>query len=351
MDIQRQKFPNVHWICWGGISFTYEVHPRIVVKAPRSGEFEGDQFRKELEIHQIFSESPPCPFIVQCIHVSEKGIFLEYMRDKTLNQRMQGNHIMDRKTMIVTKVEKLEPLPLRKEWMNDLAQAIAFLESLGLAHGDLRPDNILIDRDRLKLSDFDCTANFGSYHEACTPPYGRLLNETEAEEGARGTSGSLGPRTEQFALGSIYYYINYGFEVYGDRCLTEDPREHGPKAVDLLINMEFPTLNGNSRIDDIIYKCWHNKYATISGLAADTKALLDEEPCTGSNGEGNSTEENNREEKTEIEDPSGDGFEGFPSKKEFCQDLEKRGLVDLLCSGEPKDIGFKFEWYRHSLGG
>lgn len=41
--------------------------------------------------------------------------------------------------MVVTKVEKLEPLPLRKEWMNDLAQAVAFLESLNLAHGDLRP--------------------------------------------------------------------------------------------------------------------------------------------------------------------------------------------------------------------
>jgi hypothetical protein len=33
------------------------------------------------------------------------------------------------------KMKKLEPLPLRKEWMNDLAQAVAFLESLNLAHG------------------------------------------------------------------------------------------------------------------------------------------------------------------------------------------------------------------------
>lgn len=33
--------------------------------------------------------------------------------------------------------------------MNDLAQSVAFLASLNLAHGDLRPENILLDRNRL----------------------------------------------------------------------------------------------------------------------------------------------------------------------------------------------------------
>lgn len=57
--------------------------------------------------------------------------------------------------MIVTKVERLEPVSLRKKWIYDLVQAVAFLESLNLAHGDLRPENILLDRDQIKLSDFD----------------------------------------------------------------------------------------------------------------------------------------------------------------------------------------------------
>ncbi|CRG88600.1 hypothetical protein PISL3812_05631 [Talaromyces islandicus] len=343
MDIQRQKFPNVHWIWHGGTSFAYEVHPRIVVKVPKSGEIEKVQFKKELEIYKTFSENPPCPFIVQCFHFSDKGIFLEYMRDNSLYYRMQQNHILDPKTRVVTKVEKLEPLRLRKEWMNDLAHAVAFLESLGLAHGDIRPENILLDRDRLKLSDFDCTAKFGSRHEACMGPYGRFLNETEPEEGRQGTAGHLGARTEQFALGSVYYYINYGFEVYGDRYLTEDPYDHGPKTMELLMNMVFPELNGSHgspEIDDIIDKCWHNRYAKISELAVEAMEFLNKETSVGSNGE---------EEKTEVENISGDEFEGFSSKKEFCQDLENRGLLDLLCSGEPQDIGFKFEWYRHIL--
>lgn len=163
MDIQHQ-FPSVHWIWEGGISFVYEVHPRIVVNVPR-----------------------PCPSIVQRFTFqTDSGIFLEDMRgtptisseeprlltiliDKSLSSRIQNNHIRDQKTTAVTKVKELEPLPLRKEWMNDLAQAIAYLESLNLAHGNLWPENILHYHDRPKLSDFDCTAKLATNYEACMP--------------------------------------------------------------------------------------------------------------------------------------------------------------------------------------
>lgn len=85
-----------------------------------------------------------------------------------------------------------------------------------------------------------------------------------------------------------------------------------------------------------------NKYATLSELAAETHAFLNE---------GTSCVVGSKEPNTEVQNiSSGDEFfEGFPSKKEFCQDLEKRGLLDLLCACEPEDIGFIFSWYRHSL--
>ncbi|GLI79002.1 hypothetical protein PoHVEF18_007324 [Penicillium ochrochloron] len=109
-------------------------------------------------------------------------------------------------------------------------------------------------------------------------PYGRILNSNEADQGEDGAFGFLGPRTEQFAIGSIYHLINYGFEVYGDRCLTEDPYDHGPKVVELLRDMEFPKLDGNPLINDIIGKCWHNKYVKVADSAAHTKKLLHETP-------------------------------------------------------------------------
>ena len=291
--------------------------------------------------------------------------------------------------MVVTSVAKLEPLSLRLEWMNDLAQAVAFLESLNLAHGDLRPGNVLLDRNRLKLSDFDCAAKIGTNYEACMAPYGRILYHGESDQGECGTFGFLGPRTEQFALGSLYYLINYGFEVYGDRCLAEDPYEHGPKVVKLLQKMEFPKLDGNPLIDSIIYKCWHNEYLRVSELASHTKKLLHENT--------NATESDESRAKASCDEANplkiifsgqwstvfSDSIHGvfnYPriwsrsllpilqhdassgensdvdhtcleedfAKKEFCQSLERRGLLDALSLGEPEDIGFTFDWYRHS---
>ncbi|EAS36715.3 uncharacterized protein CIMG_02069 [Coccidioides immitis RS] len=166
MDIQH-RFPGVPWIWGGGISSVYEVHPRE-----------------------------------HCRQCSKAW------RVRESNLDTQKNHVQDQQTMIVTKVEKLEPLPLRKEWLNDLAHAVAFLESLNLAHGDLRPENIQLGGDQPKLSDLHCTAEIGTDFEACMTLHGRILNGNEADQGQRGTSGVLGPRTEQFALGSLYYLIN-----------------------------------------------------------------------------------------------------------------------------------------------
>lgn len=253
--------------------------------------------------------------------------------------------------------------------MNDLAQGVAFLGSLNLAHGDLRPENILLDRNRLKISDFDCTAEFGTDFETCPCPYGRLLNSSEADQGIPGTAGLLGPRTEQFALGSLYYLINYGFEVYDDQCLADDPYEHGPKVVDLLQDMKFPKLDSDPAIDYIIDKCWHNQYHTLAELATHTETLLKEPVSEAPNPEAASTpgwrtavdeipgrlwcspeaQWRSSGEVTNSNDYHNlnqDSSSEHLSKQEFCRDLEKRGLLRLLTSSTPMELGFSME-HRH----
>ncbi|KAL5336320.1 hypothetical protein BJX70DRAFT_390110 [Aspergillus crustosus] len=113
MDIQR-KFPGVHWLWGGGISFVYEVHSLIVVKVPKSGQEEREKFRKELKIFEILSQHPPCPSLVQCFYYTTDGIFLEYMRDISLAYRRQFNLTRDPDTRVVIGVGKLESLELRK---------------------------------------------------------------------------------------------------------------------------------------------------------------------------------------------------------------------------------------------
>ncbi|KAJ5741113.1 hypothetical protein N7493_000985 [Penicillium malachiteum] len=300
---------------------------------PSLASFEREQFLQELKIYQTFAQNQPCPSIVQCFHFSERGFFLECMRDMSLSSRIQNNHTRDRQTMVVTSVEKYEPLQLQLQWMNDLAQAIGFLESLNLAHGDLRPENVLLDRDQLKLSDFDCTAQIGTKYEACLAPYGRILNHEESDQGECGTFGLLGPRTEQFALGSLFYLINYGFEVYGDRCLTDDAHDHGPRVVELLQDKKFPKLDGIPLIDRVIEKCWQNKYVKASDTAADTKTLLSEIDAMESKGTINT-----ETDSWGLNMDQGYSHQDFLSEQKFCQDLEKQGLLEALAQGEPEEI-------------
>lgn len=78
--VSKDQFPSVHWIWKGAISFVYEVHHQVVVKVPKKGEFEREQFDNELRVYEIFSRDKNCPSIVQCILRTSSGIFLEYMR-------------------------------------------------------------------------------------------------------------------------------------------------------------------------------------------------------------------------------------------------------------------------------
>ncbi|KAJ5787127.1 serine/threonine protein kinase [Penicillium paradoxum] len=316
MDIQRQ-FPGVHWVWRGGISFVYEVHPLIVVKVPKSGQEEREKFRKELKIYEILSRHLPCPSLVQCFHYTTDGIFLEYMRG-----------------------------------------AIPF--------GD---NSILLATTKVVL-DFDCTAEFGTDFETCPCPHGRLLNNKEADQGLPGTASLLGTRTELFALGSLYYLINYGFGVYDDQRLADDPYEHGPRVVDLLQDMEFPKLDGDPLIDDIIDKCWHNQYRTLADLATHTETLLKQPRSEALNHKATSPPgwrtdigrilhqlwySPGAQRRSNGEVANGDDYykvdqkhpgEHLSSKQEFCPGLEKRGLLRLLASSKPMELGFNME-HRH----
>lgn len=254
---------------------------------------------------------------------------------------MQENYTYDRSTYLVTHVNKLEPLHLRLAWMDELAQAIAFLESLNLAHGDLRPDNILLDhRNRIKVTDFDNTAEFGTPFWALQPPWGREVTKNEPGYDIPGCLGGLlGPRTEQFALGSIYYYINYGMEVYGDMTLNALPRDRGLALSDLLRDMKFPVLVGDAMISKLIHQCWHNQFPTIASLAMSTKALLNESFSGEEHkpiNEGMDVTLETQGGSLGSDGPTSMGISDLPgmdmSEEELCRKFDREGLFDSLRS-------------------
>ncbi|KAI0172809.1 hypothetical protein GGR52DRAFT_546159 [Hypoxylon sp. FL1284] len=85
------------------------------------------------------------------------------------------------------------------QWMLQLCSAASFLEAHGYAHGDINPQNILLDgQDRLKLIDFDHSLKTGDHLDVGYEPY---VRQHRGESG--GVYGVAGPATEQFALGSV----------------------------------------------------------------------------------------------------------------------------------------------------
>jgi serine/threonine protein kinase len=82
---------------------------------------------------------------------------------------------------------------------------VACIESLGYAHSDINPRNILLDdEDQLKLVDFDHAHKIDDDLEVGYEPYVRFYRRGMANGGIYGIAGLI---TEQFALRSIFWYI------------------------------------------------------------------------------------------------------------------------------------------------
>ncbi|KAI4165349.1 MAG: hypothetical protein LQ342_001217 [Letrouitia transgressa] len=244
---------------WGSVGIVYRVIETVAVK--RAFKDNNDGVRNEYGIYDLLDRYPSYPNIVRSIYRIPSANFLQYMSGGTLDERLRKRQTRDPIRGLVTKVNHVEPAALIWRWMAELTDAAAWLECLGYAHGDLRPSNLLLDsEDHLKIIDFDSTAAVGAVFDGCQPPYARVLGDEAAED--RGTFGYHGPRTEQFAIGSVIYYMTRGHELYDNEWLGED---HESRIVSLLQEMVFPRTS-DSKVDIVICDCWHGRFRSIEGL-------------------------------------------------------------------------------------
>ncbi|KAJ5691388.1 protein kinase domain-containing protein [Penicillium malachiteum] len=328
-------FKDVDYAGMGGIARVYKISPDVVVKVAQDEDSQKEQIGFELSTYKRLAQQKACSFIVHSIYYTDYAIFFPYMRGGDIAMRVRKNCTMKSyDPWIIGKVNILEPLRLRLKWMHDLVQGVAFLESLNLSQGDLQPANILLDHhDRLKIADYDCAADFGTPYISCLEPYGRALGKMDPDFGkTEWEAGMLGPRTEQFALGSIFYYFNYGMDPYRDQYLTSNPKERHYQLRDLFQAMEFPALNGDPDLDDITHKCWHNHYPI------EVKALIDrkwheEHHIRGRLEVGSAEDKDTQQLDADFFDDrqiSSSSAEEISTQKLLCQQLMDAGLFDYL---------------------
>lgn len=185
-----------------------------------------------------------CPQLAQCFFRGIDVSFMELLANGTLHDRISIN--------------KARPV---LNWMLQLTSAAAYLESLGYAHGDINPQNILLDEhDQVKLIDLDHSPKIGDALDVGYEPYVR-----QHREAVGGLFGVAGPVTEQFALGSVFWYMTRGSELYHDL--------EGHEQVDRLLDGQFPATNPSSPVDKIIANCWNGFYPRVADLWKAVKDL------------------------------------------------------------------------------
>ena len=130
-----------------------------------------------------------------------------------------------------------------------------------MAHGDLRPENIVIDSNHAKIIDFDRSVQVGLPLEIGIEPFARQSDDR--------SYGSAGPVTEQFAVGSILYCLTRGFNPYEDEWLGKDHMIH---LEEKFRNLEFPQL-GDQSWDIVIKDCWARIFKTVQELHTQIASL------------------------------------------------------------------------------
>lgn len=186
--------------------------------------------------------SHPCDHIIQPSYHVNEGLFLPLLKCD-INERLRVQNgepefYADSKGHLP---ETPIPMRLKVRWMDQIANSLAWLENIGLGHGDLRPANILLDHfDNVVLADFGSTNDMGLEQRSSCPPY--------VPDGFV----YITKRSEQYAYAWTLYNIFHG-SVPEDFELVHDKEPVFPKVKHLPCG-------------ELIRYCWYNQYDSVAHM-------------------------------------------------------------------------------------
>lgn len=180
--------------------------------------------------------------------LAEKGRLERYWQEAQLLASLEHPHVMTiydlvrRRGQLIVELmrgslkDKTQGQPLNLDYLRialfHALQALKFLHSNGVIHGDIKPSNLLIDkRGRIKLGDFGMARRAGNEE-------GSLLKGTTkymAPEVVSDQFGPVGPHSDLYSL---------GFSIYELLC--------GENFETL-----FPGLNAFGRDKQVAWMMWH----------------------------------------------------------------------------------------------
>jgi serine/threonine protein kinase len=204
-----------------------------------------EKLEKEKAVHQILMEHRH-PNIVYGILCIPEGLFM-HRQEMTLDYRIENS--------LMSAVS-----PTRQErWIQQIASALAWIEDLGYAHGDLRPANIFLSAmEDVRLGDFDATVKKGEQLLVASEPFCKLDENYDTP--------LAGPLSEQFSLASCIFTIRFGHIPFH----TVKPHV---RVRNLIMGL-FPSTSSDVVFGDLMDKCWRGYYNSIRAVENDIISLL-----------------------------------------------------------------------------
>jgi serine/threonine protein kinase len=250
----------------GATGTVYQLNDFVVVKRAREGEDEESDHANEQKVFEFLEAHLPIPYLIRCIHRVHNNTFLELAPNGSLAMLLNKYQTRNKAVFSGSQVLAISQTPALENtgrWMGQLCRVAAGLERVGLAHGDIRPGNILFNSAwNLRLNDLDRAVKIGEDLAAVSEPFGRLLSKKDGK--GAGTYGKAGARTETFAIGSVFYALLRGHDPYETEYWG---RDHGCIMIEKFQNKEFPSLT-DSPEDAIIHRCWYGQYQSVKELLA-----------------------------------------------------------------------------------
>ncbi|CAG8429867.1 unnamed protein product [Penicillium salamii] len=240
--IQLHPQHDLKLIGIGASAQVYEVDDQIVLKSswvfekPGSSATENDRWhyasdtlfqsnllQNERTVLQLLQRRPH-PHIIKAIDADQpESIYLRRYHSLSENETPAQLH--------------------RIRWYRDLTSALCHIHSLGIAHADIRIDNVLFEHDRVILCDFSATSPLGQSNPVFP----------DAPLPVNGPSSTLSEATDMFAMGSFIFQL-----------------EHGAKpelVVDSNGTLALPKIQTDHPIlDTIIRKAWLGQYDRTSEM-------------------------------------------------------------------------------------
>jgi serine/threonine protein kinase len=227
---------------WGNFGLVcLDSASTTVVKSPHLEE-DAEAIRIEKAIYERFEEHGSHVGVLRYLGSYESGLRLEFASNYDLQTRLQnlGSEIA---------------LERRLRWAQQITDAVAFIHSTGVIHGDLQCGNILLDHDlNAKVADFAGSSLDGS----------PLLVAVTVSH--RYPGPLLSKLADIFALGSTLFEVICGQTPYHGRSHKE--------IQELFQESKFPETKCLGPIGDVITDCWQGKYTSVNDVSRSIECKL-----------------------------------------------------------------------------